>query len=290
MDKPQDLRQKVEELVRDISSRRYRGEDPEVVIDPQDNALTVVAKVMAAERSAARLRYNGVSVNPVEDLAEDALQRAMHYLQFWNFYAARLFLDEAAIRTIEPGTHQRIALFRLLVDFVAAVVRREPGLRRRELAKQARSTKQAIESLDLLPPDEREHYLQEVDRLRKLWGKAAKEPYPRALWFLVRARRSMDEEEPLLGLAWLIGAYRILTDPEGPLMRPSRHLEDLVEKARGYLAAAMGEVEAGDETEEVHTAELFSALVALASAQLDRSLEREMALFTVRFYQSAEEG
>jgi len=89
MKKAQELWQEVEKLKQEINRLRYLGQDPTVDIGTQDNALTIAAKVIAAERLAARIRYNGTSINPVEDLALEALQRATVSLQFWNFYATR---------------------------------------------------------------------------------------------------------------------------------------------------------------------------------------------------------
>jgi hypothetical protein len=286
MKKAQELWQEVEKLKQEINRLRYLGQDPTVDISTQDNALTIAAKVIAAERLAARIRYNGTSINPVEDLALEALQRATVSLQFWNFYATRLFLDEAAHYTRDPETFQRIALLRLVADFVAAIVRMEPGHRQKELAKQARSLKRAIDTLDLLSMAERQHYAAEVDRLRALWRQASRDRYLHALWCLVRARRSMDEEEPLLGLAWLIRSYALLAEGEASLLQPSAYLRELVEKAKGHLAVAMGQAQPPEEAEEeVRAAELFAALTTLVAVQLNRNPERDMSLFNIHLYQ-----
>lgn len=290
MERVQEFWQEVERLKEHINQLRYRGEDPQVEIAPEDSALAVTVKVIAAERLSAPIRYNGASINPVEDLASEGIQRAMVALQFWNFFAARLFLDEAARYTRDPKTYQRIALLRLLAEFVATVVRTQPGHRPKELAKQASGLKRAISGLDLLQVAERDHYAGEVDRLRALWRQAARDPYYHALWCLVRARRSMDEEEPLLGLAWLIRAYTLLTHPDHPLLKPSPYLSKLVERAKTNLAEATGQAPEGEDSkEEVHPAELFGALVALMANQLNRQPEREMGLFALRFYQATGE-
>ncbi len=291
MEKTRELWEEVERVKEQINHLRYLGQDPPVEIGPEDSALTVAAKVIAAERLGARLTYDSTSVNPLEDLASEALHKAMTSLQFWNFYATRLYLDEAARSTREPTTYQRIALLRLLAEYLASIVRTHPGSEVRSMVSQAHKLQRALSSLDSLPQPERQHYIGEIERILSYWRQAARDPYLCAIWCLVRARRSMDAEEPLLGLVWIIKAYGLLTKGDKPLLKASPYLGDLIEKARTHLFETIGENTPGErQTEGVRAEELFSTMVALIAQQLDRNPMRDMALFGITSYQPGTEG
>ena len=215
-----------------IGRARFAGRDPVVRGPIGARAAAVVARLLAADREGAPIDLGApdasLRINPAEDRAEDALQRALAALARWRFDAARRDLSVAAALARIPARQQRIELVRALVGLLRAVVLTEPGAHLRGEDVTARGV---LIRLDALPLDERDHYAAEIARLLGHWRAAATNDDEWRAWALLRGRLALraggiaDEA----ALAWALRAWDRATDEA---RSPSETLAPLLDAAR----------------------------------------------------------
>ncbi len=275
-----------------VERRRYGGEDPLVEVTPDLPAGEIVARTLGAERAAALLAIGGGRFDPGQDLAEAALWGAVGALRSWSFALARARFDEAGARAHDPVLQQRIALFKALTRFLAAVV--YTPLEEKPRGARLDDLDETLGGLDCLPEGERLHYRDEADRLLNLRDAAAGgDAALDAAWTLVRAQLAMAAGQDEAALLWLLRlAARHLPASAGTPGAADAYLADLIARARAQIlaligapepaaAATGGEARGAGEAKPVHPRDLFNALVARLGAALDRDLARGMDQFAL---------
>jgi len=225
---------RVEALRQEVARRRFAGESPELHLRSGESLVEAVARVIAAERSRVPLRVDSVELWLTEDLAREYFYRAQTALQFWNFYLAHRYLDEAAALSRDDLLHQRVSLFRLLTNFVRAVVTTDPAGPARV---DPNRVLEGVDRLDKLPAGERDFYKAEVRRLAGLVERRDEDPKLAAAWHFLRARSAFVREEAAGAIIPLLRAYRTL---DGSL-KPSEFLLRQVELAQELIRFWVGD-------------------------------------------------
>jgi len=193
-----------------IGRDRFAGRDSAVRGPSGARAAATLARILAADREGAPLDLGAgarwARLNPAEDRAEEALQRAIAALAQWSFLPARRELATAATLARAPVRQQRIELLRALLGLVRAVVLTLPGAPLRGEEATARGV---LARLDALPLEERDHYAAEIARLLGHWRGAATDDDEWRVWAVLRGRLALREgaiaEES--ALAWAIRAW-----------------------------------------------------------------------------------
>ncbi len=260
-----------------LRSRRFAGEDP--VVEPTrvrrvaDALREGAVAALTAERAGGLLRLDGALLAPAEDLVRDELDEAYRALAVWDLRAAAMALQRAARLARFPEHQQRIALGWALYRLVRDVLQSVPGegddrQKKERTLPSVRVVRELLARLDQLPPEERDFYAAEVDRLAAVWREAATDERAWCAWALLRARVAILRDQGTeTALAWLLrlaqraGLAERADDPDG--------LATLLRRARAVFALLAGAP--ADEEEELLAAEasprdLFRALVATLTA------------------------
>jgi hypothetical protein len=188
----------------ELARARFVGRDPSVRGPRGAKAVDVMARVLAADREGALVRLDDGSVNPGEDRAEAALQRAIGALTNWGFDTVRRELGEAAALARVASRQQRIGLIRALAMLVRALVVRAPGER---LRGEEGSARELLRRLDELSDEEKAHYDAELTRLVGLWRSAATDDAEWRAWALLRGRLALRDGAEESALAWALRAW-----------------------------------------------------------------------------------
>lgn len=196
--------ERLERERRDMARARFVGRDPSVRGPRGARAGELLARVLAADREGALVRLDDGSVNPGEDRAEAALQRAIGALTNWGFDTVRRELGEAAALARVASRQQRIGLIRALALLIRALVVRAPGER---LRGEEASARELLRRLDALSDEEKGHYDGELTRLIGLWRSAATEDADWRAWALLRARLALRDGAEESALAWTLRAW-----------------------------------------------------------------------------------
>ncbi len=268
-----------------IGRERFAGRDPAVRGPSGTRAAATLARVLAADREGATVDLGGERVNPGEDRAEEALQRALGALGQWGFDVVRRELAVAAVLARAPERQQRIELVRALAGLLRALVLTEPGERLRGEEITARGV---LARLDALPLAERDHYAAEVARLLGHWRAAADGGEDWRAWALLRGRLAQRQGgiADEAALAWALRAWD-RRDPDQP--EPDADLIALLAAARAtFLPLAAGveapeAVAARERAVEPPRALDVLAAVAAALARPDRDGAGEPFAGTRRF-------
>jgi hypothetical protein len=270
---------RVEALRQEVARRRFAGESPELHLRRGESLVEAVARVIAAERSRVPLRVDSVELWLTEDLAREYFYRAQSALQFWNFYLAHRYLDEAAALSRDDLLHQRVSLFRLLTNFVRAVVTTDPAGPARV---DPNRVLEGVDRLDKLPAGERDFYKAEVRRLAGLVERRDEDPKLAAAWHFLRARSAFVREEAAGAIIPLLRAYRTL---DGSL-KPSEFLLRQVELAQELIRFWVGDGPrpAEDIVPESLAYKLHDALDAQAERDLGVRLSALSGQFGLTLY------
>jgi hypothetical protein len=270
---------RVEALRQEVARRRFAGESPELHLRRGESLVEAVARVIAAERSRVPLRVDSVELWLTEDLAREYFYRAQTALQFWNFYLAHRYLDEAAALSRDDLLHQRVSLFRLLTNFVRAVVTTDPAGPARV---DPNRVLEGVDRLDKLPAGERDFYKAEVRRLAGLVERRDEDPKLAAAWHFLRARSAFVREEAAGAIIPLLRAYRTL---DGSL-KPSEFLLRQVELAQELIRFWVGDGPrpAEDIVPESLAYKLHDALDAQAERDLGVRLSALSGQFGLTLY------
>lgn len=278
----EDFWARVEAVRQEIARRRFAGESPRLEVGAGEPPAEAVVKIIAAERSRVPLSWPGASGEfwLTEDLAREHFYRAQAALQFWNFYLAHRHLDEAAALSRDDLLHQQVGLFRLLTNFVRAVVTADPNGGARVDPERVVSE---VDRLDRLPAAEREFYKSEVRRLAATLERRASDPKLEAAWHFLRARSAFVREDAAGALIPLLRAYRVLT--QGGI-RPAEFLARQVELARQLIRFWVGEGPAPAEAAapESLAYKLHDALDAQAERDLGVRLSALSGQFGLNLY------
>ncbi len=269
---------RVEALRQEIARRRFAGESPEIELKPGEPPAEAVVKVIAAERSRVPIRLDGAGLWLTEDLAREYLYRAQTALQFWNFYLAHRYLDEAAALASgeDDVFHQRVSLFRLLTNFLRAIVTADPA---GPVKIDPNRVGEEIDRLDKLPAAERDFYRAEVNRLAGLLERRAGDPKLEAAWHFLRARSAFVREEGTGALIPLLRAYRALTGVFRTA--PSEFLVRQVELARELIRSWVGD--GPPPAEPVAPESLAYKLHDALDAQAERDLGVRLSVLSGQF-------
>lgn len=265
---------RVEALRQEVARRRFAGESPEIQLRANEPLVEAVARAIAAERTRVPIRLDTVELWLTEDLARDYFYRAQTALQFWNFYLAHRYLDEAAALSRDDPLHQRVSLFRLLTNFVRAVVTADPG---RSKTVDPGPVVDEIDRLDKLPASERDFYKAEVRRLAELLRRRDQDPKVEAAWHFLRARSAFVREEAAGALIPLLRAYRALAEH----LNPSEFLLKQVELARGLIRFWVGD--GPQPAESVAPESLAYKLHDALDAQAERDLGVRLSVLSGQF-------
>jgi hypothetical protein len=265
---------RVEALRQEVARRRFAGESPELYLGSGESLVEAVARVIAAERSRVPLRVDSVELWLTEDLAREYFYRAQTALQFWNFYLAHRYLDEAAALSRDDLLHQRVSLFRLLTNFVRAVVTADPAAPARV---DPNRVLEEVDRLDKLPAGERDFYKAEVGRLAALCARRTEEPKLEAAWHFLRARSAFVREEAAGALIPLLRAYRALAGS----LKPSEFLVRQVELAQGLIRFWVGD--GPQPAEPVAPESLAYKLHDALDAQAERDLGVRLSALSGQF-------
>ena len=288
------LPERAAELARELERARFGGANPAVVVPPDADALEVAARVLAAERANAPLRVAGRDYNTRQDLAASTLERALGALRNGSFASAQELLDAAGARAADPTLQQRIGLWKLLVQVVRRLVRADPDEELR--GNPGRLVLEHLEGADRLPAAERKHYRDEVERLVRLHAAARAGEHDedgrlaRTLWYLLRVRLALAQEEPVLALAWCVRAARTNVDR----LTPDEYLGGLLDQARRYVLLQLGELpedplaDARDAVKGLQAWDVYRALAAQLGRAWDLDVHRETARFSIAPYQDVE--
>lgn len=188
----------------ELARARFVGRDPSVRGPRGARAGEVVARVLAADREGALVRLDDGLVNPGEDRAEAALQRAIGALTNWGFETVRRELAEAAALARVASRQQRIGLIRALAMLMRALTVRAPGER---LRGEEASARELLRRLDELSDEEKAHYDAELTRLVGLWRLAATDDAEWRAWALLRGRLALRDSAEESALAWALRAW-----------------------------------------------------------------------------------
>lgn len=269
---------RVEALRQEVARRRFAGESPEIQLRADDPPAAAVAKVIAAERSRVPLRLDGAELWLTEDLAREYFFRAQTALQFWNFYLAHRYLDEAAALSRDDLLHQRVGLFRLLTNFVRSIVMADPDAPKAPIDPDR--TAEEIGRFDRLPAAERDFYRAEVRRLAGVITRRAEDPTLEAAWHFLRARSAFVREEGTGALIPLLRAYRVLVGRPGAAP-PSEFLVRQVELARELIRFWVGD--GPPPAEPVGPESLAYKLHDALDAQAERDLGVRLSVLSGQF-------
>ncbi|MFN8511482.1 MAG: hypothetical protein U0841_02580 [Chloroflexia bacterium] len=273
------LSQRIAELKKQIERERFAGGDPIIELPANLAPAEIAARTLAAERAHALLALDNTPQNPAEDLADAALRGAIGALRAWGFAAARARLDEAAERSHDPATQQRITLFKQLTRHTSAIVYTRLD---EKLRLTLADLDEATRPLDLLDPTERLHYRDEIDRLLALREAATKgDPFLAVAWKLLRAQVAMSAGQDEAAQLWLL---HLATDH--PIPPTDTYLADLVTRTRSTLATMIGLPDPAPtddprKADPIRPRELFNALVARLTADLGRDAVQGMNQFTI---------
>ncbi|HZU05520.1 MAG TPA: hypothetical protein VFB73_06070 [Chloroflexota bacterium] len=294
-----DLETLVAALRREVEQARFHGADPELVVDPADPPLVIVAKALAAERTNVPLRLGDARLSLQEDVAEHLFYRGVTALRSWNFTAAQEAFEEASARTMAPVLQQRLALFRAITALLRRVVLTDPDQTPHHAAEERALA--LVPALDALSPAERAHYTAELRRLIALRRAVAHDPYLQTVHCLLRAQLASSGGDEILGLGWLLRAATL----NAARLAPSPYLADLLARARHRLQHFLGNAAdlasppaaahsseapaeaAAEASAAVPVAELLSALASHLSRIWERDVRGDAAQFGVTLYHDA---
>ena len=243
-----------------LARERFAGGDPVVRGPAGARAERTVARLLAADREGALVAVASDSVNPAEDRAEEALQRALRSLTTWAFEAARRDFAEAASLARVAARQQRIALLRAIMALQVALARTVPGERPRG---EEAAVLGLLGRLDALSSHERTHYQGEIERLVGHWRDAATSTEAWEVWALWRGRLALRDRADEATLAWAIRAWDHAADRRGDA---DPRLMTLIAAARAVfrsLADGPGD-ETSDETPDAPRASDFLAAIGAA--------------------------
>lgn len=228
-----------------IGRDRFAGRDPAVRGPGGARAAATLARLLAADREGAPIALGKAApwprVNPSEDRAEDALQRAIGALGHWGFAVARHELGLAASLARVAARQQRIALVKALLGLVRAIVLTPPG---EPLRGEDATARGVLARLDALTLEERDHYATEIARLLDHWRAAATDDDDWCAWALLRGRLALREGAIAAesAMAWALRAWNRGAASGERSADPS--LDALLAAARASFAPLLTGVEA----------------------------------------------
>ena len=285
------LARRAAELERELERARFGGGNPVVVVPPDAPPLEVVARVLAAERANALLRVDGRDYNPQEERAAASLARALVALRNGGFASAQALLDAAGARAADPALQQRIGLWKLLAQLVRRLVTADPDEELR--GNPGRWALEHLDGADRLPRAERAHYRAEVERLVRTHAAARADAdtedgrLARTLWYVLRARLALAQDEPVSALTWCVRAARTNADR----LAADEYLGGLLERARRYVLLQIGELpddqlaEAREAAKGLQAWDVYRALVAQLGRVWGLDVHRETGRFSIAPYQ-----
>jgi hypothetical protein len=227
----------VARLRREVEQARFAGDEPALVVAPDDPPAAIVAKTLAAERLNAPLRLGDALVPLQEDVAEALFYRGVTALRYWRFPVAQAAFEEAGAKTSAPVLQQRLALYRGAAALVRRTVLADPDRPTRAIPEER--VLGLVDTLDALAPAERDHYRAELERLIALRRALPDDAYLQTVHGLLRARLALTAGDDALGLGWLLRAAARHADR----LTPNPYLADLLARARRRLRRFLGDPE-----------------------------------------------
>jgi len=263
---------------RTLARQRFAGLDPVLKGPAGARAAKTLARLLAADREGALLATGDGRVNPSEDRAEEALQRAIQALSGWGFDTVRRELAIAAGAARAPARQQRIGAIRALAGVARAVVFTPPGERLRGEEVAARGF---LARADVLPGAERDHDEAEVARLLAAWREAATDAATWRAWALLRGRLALRAGADESALAWVLRAWD-RRDADAPAPDTDPALAGLVASARAVFRPLADGPDAATE-DGAESPRAADVLLAIASALAGADGAAEPLAATARF-------
>ena len=257
-----------------LAKARFAGNDPTAAGPKGKTAMGTVARVLAADREGALVTAGDETVNPAEDRAEEALQRAINGLSRWQFDTVLRDLNDVSSLSRSLVRQQRASVIRAFVRLVRALIWTEPGERLRPEDAAVRSL---LPGLDVLSSAEKEHYDQEVTRLVEHWRAAATDDETWRAWALLRGQLAMRTGAEESTMAWALRAWDRQTEAErgrDPGLTP------LLDGARLVFATLAGTPPPEEAPEPPRGSDV---LLAVAGTLAARSGDPEPFSMTTRF-------
>ncbi|HEV2109516.1 MAG TPA: hypothetical protein VGR16_14750 [Thermomicrobiales bacterium] len=246
-----------------VAKQRFAGDDPTVKGPSGKTGARMVARILAADREGALVETGGGVVNPAEDRAEEALQRAINALSRWQFDTASRDLGEVSALSRSLVRQQRASLIRALLRLVRTLVSTTPGDR---LRPEDAAVRTLLRGLDVLSIDEREHYEAEVQRLVGHWREAATDDEAWRAWALLRGRIAMRDGAGESAMAWAIRTWDRQTAAE---RETDPGLAHLLDAARLVFSELAGYAPPEDAADPPHPWDVLLAVAGTLAARTD---------------------
>ncbi|MGI8642489.1 MAG: hypothetical protein ACR2LS_00015 [Thermomicrobiales bacterium] len=257
-----------------LAKARFAGNDPTAKGPAGKTATRAVARVLAADREGALVQAGDTIVNPAEDRAEEALQRATNGLSRWQFDTVSRDLNDVSTLSRSLVRQQRASVIRAFVRLVRALIWTEPGER---LRPEDAAVRTLLRGLDVLSDDETQHYEQEVARLVGHWRAAAKDNDAWRAWALLRGQLAMRTGADESAMAWALRAWERQGEAERTV---DDGMATLIDNARLVFATLAGAPPPEDAPDPPRGADVLLAVAGTLAARTD---DPEPFSMTTRF-------
>lgn len=258
----------------DLAKARFAGNDPTASGPTGKTATRTVARVLAADREGALVKAGDAIVNPAEDRAEEALQRAINGLSRWQFDTVLRDLNDVSALSRSLVRQQRASVIRAFVRLVRALIWTEPGER---LRPEDGAVRTLLRGLDMLSDDEKQHYGREVTRLTGHWREAATDDEAWRAWSLLRGQLAMRNGADESIMAWALRAWQRQSDEERTV---DAGMATLIANAQRVFATLAGTPPPDDAPDPPRGSDV---LLAIAGTLAARTEDPEPFSMTTRF-------
>lgn len=257
-----------------LAKARFAGNDPTAKGPKGKTATRTVARVLAADREGALVEAGASIVNPAEDRAEEALQRATSGLSRWQLEIVSRDLNDVSTLSRSLVRQQRASVIRGFMRLVRVLIWTEPGER---LRPEDAAVRTLLRGLDLLSEDEKQHYERESTRLVAAWRAAGADDEAWRAWALLRGQLAMRTGADESTMAWALRAWERQSedDQEG-----DDGMRTLLTNARLVFATLAGAPPPEDAPDPPRGSDV---LLAVAGTLAARTGEPEPFSMTTRF-------
>lgn len=257
-----------------LAKARFAGNDPTATGPKGKTATRTVARVLAADREGALVFTGDVIVNPAEDRAEEALQRAINGLSRWQFETVSRDLNDVSTLSRSLVRQQRASVIRGFMRLVRVLIWTEPGER---LRPEDAAVRTLLRGLDLLSADEKQHYEREATRLVAAWRAAATNDQSWRAWALLRGQLAMRMGADESTMAWALRAWERQSEED---QQGDDGMRALVTNARMVFSTLAGSPLPKDAPDPPRGSDV---LLAVAGTLAARTGEPEPFSMTTRF-------
>lgn len=257
-----------------LAKARFAGNDPTAAGPAGKTGSRTVARVLAADREGALVKAGDTVVNPAEDRAEEALQRAINGLSRWQLDTVSRDLNDVATLSRSLVRQQRASVIRALMRLVRALIWTEPGGR---LRPEDAAVRTLLRGLDVLSENEKQHYEREVVRLVGHWRAAASDDEAWRAWGLLRGQLAMRTGADESTMAWALRTWERQSEED---READDGLRALLDNARLLFATLAGLPPPEDAPDPPRGSDV---LLAVAGTLAARTGEAEPFSMTTRF-------